>query len=64
MSCVCALSADVVTVALDQLSYDVSESEGSVEVCVGLSTGQLARDLVVTLSTQSGSAGQPSLVSV
>ena len=59
-----ALPADVVAIALDQLSYSVSESEGSVEVCVVLSTGQLARDLEVTLSTQPGSAGQSCLVSV
>ena len=45
----------VVQVGFENSSYLVAEDTGPVSVCVTI-TGQLARDIVVTLSTADGSA--------
>jgi len=44
-----------VQVGFENSSYLVAEDAGSVSVCVNI-TGQLVRDIVVTLSTADGSA--------
>ena len=48
-------SPPVVTVGLEQSSYMAVESNGSVTVCAIL-TGQIERDVSVSLSTMDGSA--------
>ena len=45
----------MVTVAISQLSYTVSEGDGQVEVCV-VFRGQTERDITVTVTTMSGTA--------
>ena len=56
MMCVHAeLCILVVQVGFENTSYLVAEDAGSVSVCVTV-TGQLARDIVVTLSTADGTA--------
>ena len=51
----------VVQVALENSSYLVAEDAGSVSVCVNI-TGQLGRDVVVTLSTADDTAMGNSLL--
>ena len=43
-------------VSLEVASASVSESNGSIEVCVAVVSGQLSRDLELNLFTQSGTA--------
>ena len=53
---VLCFASDVVEVSLEVASASVSESNGSVEVCVAVVSGQLSRDVELNLFTQSGTA--------
>ena len=48
------LSSAVVTIGFDTVAYSVLEDTGSVNVTVSVLNGTLARNAVVTLSTESG----------
>jgi hypothetical protein len=47
---------DELTVGFTTSSYTVSETEGEVEVCVGVVGGQLGTDITLQLDTHSGTA--------
>ena len=47
-------SSAVVTIGFNKLTYSVLEDAGSVNVTISILNGTLARNAVVTLSTESG----------
>ena len=47
-------SSAVVTIGFDLATYSVLEDTGSVNITVSILNGTLARNVVVTLSTESG----------
>ena len=47
-------SSAVVTIGFNTVSYSVLEDAGSVNITVSILNGTLARNVVVTLSTESG----------
>ena len=46
----------MVTIGFNKTAYSVSEDAGSVSVTVSVQTGTLDRDVIVTLSSISGTA--------
>lgn len=56
MATVTITDEDRVTVGLEMEVYPTSEDDGGVEVCANVSGGQLDREIVVTLTTNPGSA--------
>jgi hypothetical protein len=59
MSTVTIIDNDNITVGFEMETYSATENQGTVEVCARLIKGTLAREAVITLQTESGSAQAP-----
>jgi hypothetical protein len=59
MSNVTIIDNDEVTIGFEMETYPATEDQGTVEVCARLMEGTLAREAVITLQTESGSAQAP-----
>ena len=55
-------SSPVVTIGFNTPAYTVLEDAGSVNVTVSILNGTLARNVVVTLSTESGGTATGNLI--
>ena len=55
-------SSPVVTIGFNTAAYTVLEDAGSINVTVSVLNGTLARNVVVTLSTESGDAATGNLM--
>ena len=53
---VALISSAEITIGFEQTSYPAMEDQGSVEVCTVVTSGSLQGDVIVTFSTQDGSA--------
>jgi hypothetical protein len=59
MSNITIVDNDGVTIGFEMETYPATENQGTVEVCAVLIDGTLAREAVITLQTESGSAQAP-----
>ncbi len=60
LSVVTILDNDMVGIGLEEEEYEVTEEQGSVEICVVVTSGSIQRLLVASLVTDDISAGEKS----